>query len=334
MASFDDIIAACIILLLSGTSFFAYVIASAAIYRVRKATKNPFYILLFALGISDSTMLALFLFYSTTATLLQRSPFGPEFDSLFCGTLCNLTYFTSLALLVNIALNRYSAICSKDLAKKVHDKSKIKMIIAGCCAFGMVSAIAQLTPCCSLRYYESEYTWSYDLDLAGNAVFVWYDRSSNLFTFFCLVVSYTLIFKKVRETRNAAHPSLASSSSQTDHVKAKADVRLALQSALVAGLMITFGLGFTIIPLLTSNKWCNLLSSILYIAAIGVHPFVYIGFNKQIRRQASELLRCKPISSSVQPDVTHQTVATVFARTGRDRRSTTLPRDILGGCTS
>lgn len=316
MASTDNIIVACVILILSSIAFSTYVVASAAIYCVYRNTKNPFYLLLLAMGISDSTMLALFLLYSTPATFLQRPPLGSDFDALFCGVLCNITYFTSLALLVNIALNRYFTICSKDLVKRVYDKNKIKISIAGCFAFGIGSAAAQMTPCCSLRYYEKEYTWSYDLTLNGNGIFVWYDRSMAISTFLCLTICYILLFRKIRKKQKATQSTFAWSVASS-----KSDIRLAVQSALVAALQITFAMAFTIIPLFTSSKWWNFISSILYIGATGIHPFIYIGFNTEIRNQSIGFFGCLKgnalsLSRSVNAAPSDLTINSQKAKTG------------------
>lgn len=289
MSTTDDSIAATIILVLSATAFSAYLIILFAITMICKEGKNAFYYLLLALGISDEIMLGLFLFYSTPATFLQRQPLGYTFDSVFCGTLCNLTYFAGLALSLNIAANRYFSVCSKSI--KNYDRRKILITIVACYGFGLVSAIAQMTPCCSLRYYEGDYDWSYDMTLDGNTIFVWYDRMMNSLTFGCLVCFYGLIFSKVRKTMNTVHP-ISTSTSEARRSQ-RIEVHLALQSGLVAGLMIVFGLGFTIIPLITENKWWHLMSSVLYIGAVGVHPFVYIACNQQIRKQTGRILKCQ-----------------------------------------
>lgn len=118
--------------------------------------------------------------------------------------------------------------------------------------------------------------------LEGNQKFVWYDRSFCIFTFLCLITSYSLITKKVRKVKAASQIKTSQ----------RNDVLLALQGGIVAFLMISLDLGFTIIPIITENKWWLLVSSILYVVAIGSHPMVYLIVNVTIRKRMFSLIHC------------------------------------------
>lgn len=283
----DDIIAASTIFVLSFIAIVCYSTILVSIYKIWKKTKNAFYILLIPLGLNDISMLCSFAFYSTPATIIQRPLFGPLVETLIFGTLCNFTYFASYSMLVNIAFNRYWSICRSNTSVQIYDSRKVFLSIFLCQSFGAVTALAQTTGCCSIIYFD--YTWGYDMRLNGNAYFVWYDRFCNLVGFLLLSTFYGLITIKLVKTRRT---STIHATSTHNRNAIRKEARLAMQSATNSVLLVACCVTFTTVPSVTDSKWANFSTSIVYIAAVGIHPFVYFSFNTAIRKETIDMIPC------------------------------------------
>ncbi len=57
--------------------------------------RNPFYTLVLSLGVSDTVMLVIFLFYTAPATVLQAHFLGQTVD-VALGVLCNVGWYSAL----------------------------------------------------------------------------------------------------------------------------------------------------------------------------------------------------------------------------------------------
>ncbi len=286
----ENLLAAATMFTLSGIGLTAYLLVIVTICWRFSEFRNSFYPLILSLAISDSIMLALFFFYSAPATLLQFAFLGPTVDILF-GALCNMVYFAGLTCVCFISLNRYWAVCRFDTYKLIFTHRMVKGSLIFIWLTDLASCIPQLTPCCYLHYYPSDYTWGYDMSLAGNRRYIWYDRFMNVVTFLSIVIAYSLITAKRRkQKKKVANNAVSEEKATQDRA---AEYRLVLQFAIVAIVLIVFGLGFTIIPELTVYRWGLFCTSLLYIINNSVNPFVYIYFNEKIQQEMRFVLTGK-----------------------------------------
>lgn len=303
----DFIVAALTLAVFSFMGLFLYLPVVFAIFKIWKESKVHFHLLLLALAFSDNCQLVLYLAYAVPSTLLEKNIYGPDLDALLFGTLSNVLYFTGLASLVNIGLNRYWSVCRKHTYKATYTKRVIFLSIAACYAFGVISAVPQLAPCCPLRYWYDEYSFGYDM--SPYAPYVWYDRTVTTTTFVSGAIIYVSIFLRIRKARAVGFHS--SSSIQTaDQRRDQMNKRLAIQSALVFGMMFLAGLGFTCIPLFTDNKWFSMVSALLMINAYGVQPIIYLSFNGSIRTKIRQFFPCFKNTSISDNVVTHPLAGT------------------------
>lgn len=318
----DNIIAGIILVTFSFCAMCAYAPVVYVLFKLWRESKNHFNLLLLSLALSDNIQLLLYCGYAAPSTFLSRPLYGYEADALVFGTLNNMSYFSGLALLVNIGMNRYWSVCRKSTYKVTYTMRAILASVAACFAFGIVSAIPQLTPCCPLRYWQDSYSFGYDMDT--NAPYVWYDRSVTTVTFVSGGFIYAMIFLRIRSAKmNLVHTTAASQ--LAEQRRERTNKRLAIQSAAIFGLMFLAGLGFTIIPLLTSDKWWALMSAVILICAFGVQPVIYLIFNKPIQQKIMELLPCKkgsPPASGTQNNHVNTVMVGTTASNHGSRRQT------------
>lgn len=283
--TYGHIVAGSVFLVVPFIALLCYTIVAIAIYKIWKDSRNNFYILLLALALTDSVQLCLYMLYAGPATLLQSPPFGPEVDALLFGTLNNFSYFAGLALLLNIGINRYWAVCRNKAYVAIYDKRTIIASIGACYAFGALSAAPQLAPCCPLRFYETEYSFGYDMDT--NAPYVWYDRAISIGIFLSCTVIYSYMICYVTKVKSRVVPR---GHSMVEERLYQTNKRLAIQSGIVFSLVLACGLTFTIIPPLTDNKWIRFGAALVAISSFGIQPVVYLVFNRRVRHVILQLI--------------------------------------------
>uniref|UniRef100_A0A914XNC5 G-protein coupled receptors family 1 profile domain-containing protein n=1 Tax=Plectus sambesii TaxID=2011161 RepID=A0A914XNC5_9BILA len=289
----ENIVAASVIGVLSLITLSAYILVIVILFRNLKTfAKNSYYTLALSLAFSDSTMLALFLFYSVPCTLLHKRIFGDTFD-LAMGVICNVVYFAGLTCMSLTAINRYWAVCRFASYARVYSTRNVVILVCFIWLVGIISGTFQALPCCYLRYFYDEYTYGYDMELWGNHYYIWYDRSVNSITFITIIACYSLIIMKKPSKMGGVRNPMSTQVAQGQVRRANLEKRLALQSGIIAVVLIIFGLSFTIVPELTTYKWFYLLTSVLYIINNGCNPFIYFFFNNAIRNGFMALLGLK-----------------------------------------
>lgn len=241
---------------------------------------KPYYRLSLSLSISDLVMLSIFVFYTPISIYTRGYPLGVDFDR-FLGVLCNLSYFAGLTCFINIAINRYFAVCRFKKHALLYTVKNTNVLFFINWSVGFLSCIPQMLPCCYLQMWPESFSWGYDMDLWGNEYYIWYDRAFNILTFSTLIVCYWFIIKTLRGKKLTVD---ATDDSETLR-RAKQERSLAVQFLLIGLCLIIFGLGFTLIPAFTLYHWHLYATSFLYIVNLSLNPLVYLFLNSAIRNR-------------------------------------------------
>ncbi len=93
----------------AGLSLYILVI-SVIIRNPQTFSQNSYYTFLTSLALSDCILLSLYCFYAVPCTIKQGYILGDNFD-IFIGVVFNMAYFTCLATMALIGINRYWAVC-------------------------------------------------------------------------------------------------------------------------------------------------------------------------------------------------------------------------------
>jgi hypothetical protein len=161
-ASWEIFFASSALAIVALPGFIVYVLILFAISRNWSSYENnSYYKLLISHGICDVTILIIFAFYSVPCTLLQCHIFGDEFDKIL-GFILIVSWYTTLACISLIAVNRYWAVCKFVSYKTVFSNRNSVIYVSAVWIFGTFFAMWQLLPCCGEVYYYDSYAWSYD----------------------------------------------------------------------------------------------------------------------------------------------------------------------------
>jgi hypothetical protein len=280
----ENVFAASIMGVLSVMGLIAYLLIIVIIVRFRQEfLENSYYVFVISLAFSDCLMLVLFAFYSVPCTITQSYILGHNFDRA-AGVIDNLQYYTGCVLVALIAFNRYLAVCRFHSYQSIFCDRNVYIFMAGAWVFGIFVSSFQIFSPFGQDYYYDSYGWGFDMTRWGNKYYTMYDQTFSVVTFLFLVACYASLLLK-RPGQQVGHQN-----TRDQKRRAKTERNLALQFGLVIILLITQGLGFTIVPLLTSSKWAFLALTVLFIVNNSCSPFIYLIFNSQIRSSFFKLV--------------------------------------------
>ena len=86
------------------------------------------------------------------------------------GGLLNIGWFTSLPLILFLAIDRWLCLCHKKWFNVVYTKQKTKCYISACWLFGITYSIPSFTDCCPLYFWYDVISWGWSLDHSGSSV--------------------------------------------------------------------------------------------------------------------------------------------------------------------
>ena len=168
--------------------------------------------------------------------------------------------------------------------ESIYTKRNVNFMIIVACAFGLVSSMPQWFPCCRLVYFYDEYAWGYDFSLIGNIRFVWYER----FVVACTLVLLCFCYSKILIVHRNRAKMVSAQNSTAAAQKEKAEFRLAIQFALLVLAMIAYVIAVTVVPEYVEDSFGE---SVAYFFYLSLNPFLYLLFNRDVRRAVVALLK-------------------------------------------
>ena len=169
IASITNSLCGGVMLLLSITGFIVYVLFIVVVFTRMKFKNSSYFIIAGWLGIADCISLVITFSYTAPAVVfnytLTRNPTA--------GGILNIAWFSSLPLILFLAINRYLCICHTDLCKKLYTRTSSKYYSLSCWCFGIGYSVASFLNCCPLYFDEVLMTWSWDM-MNDGAMFLSY----------------------------------------------------------------------------------------------------------------------------------------------------------------
>lgn len=167
-----DILAATVIFIPSFIGLMIYGIFIFVVINKKQLRSNSYYMLAVALGGPDCIMLCQLAFYSAPQTLgLEK--FGEKFD-VAMGVINNFAWFSSLAIIAEMALNRYICICKHAMQETIFSPKRTLFMIFAAFFYGFIMCIPSMNDCCYILYFPADYAWMYNLPAFGSTVTVNY----------------------------------------------------------------------------------------------------------------------------------------------------------------
>ncbi len=127
----------------SGLTMYILVV-SVIIRNHQTFAKNSYYTFITSLAVSDCILLSLYLFYAVPCTVTQKFIFGDSFD-IFIGVIFNMAYFTCLATIATIGINRYWAVCRFETFDSKFSQQNTKCFIGCVWLFGITFGCFQVS---------------------------------------------------------------------------------------------------------------------------------------------------------------------------------------------
>ena len=159
-------IAGGVLLLMSISGFLVYLLFIVVVFKRQKFKNSPFFIIAAWLGIADCMSLAINITYAAPCVLLNEN----YSKSVVAGGMLNIAWFTSLPLILLLAINRYLCICRTQLCRKVYTRTSSTYYCFGCWCFGIGYSIASFFNCCPLYFEHNIMTWRWDVEKAGSII--------------------------------------------------------------------------------------------------------------------------------------------------------------------
>lgn len=165
-----------------------------AVIRNKSLRHNPYFQLAISQGVADCTALLIQVVYSTPASFFDRLVYGDKGDHVL-GFLLAIAWYSSLATIVCMAINRYIAICKPNSAWVLQEHGP-KMIL-GSWVVGLIVAVPTAANCCRMVYYPEGFGWSFDLGTDGGQSMAYADLSAVCSVTALVFVCNGLIFARI-----------------------------------------------------------------------------------------------------------------------------------------
>ena len=157
------------IIIIAVLGLLFYIPFIVVVFHPSSKHKTSFFILAGWLGIADCICLLLMVAYAGPSTIWEKNMVGTEFNAIM-GGLLNIGWFTSLPLVVFLAVDRWLCLCKKKWFNVVYSQQKTKCYISACWLFGIAYSIPSFTGCCPI-YFTYEYlSWGWSVEHAGAQV--------------------------------------------------------------------------------------------------------------------------------------------------------------------
>ena len=137
------------------------------VFRPSSRPQSCFFMLAGWLALADSICLILMISYAAPCIVLQRDIGGGQISAIM-GGIINVGFFTSLPLIVFLAVDRWLCLCHRDWFMKTYDDQKTKLYIAICWLFGLAYSTSTFTSCCPLYFDYVMMTWTWSAKHPGS----------------------------------------------------------------------------------------------------------------------------------------------------------------------
>lgn len=135
--------------LTSAFGLFFYVLFFIAALRNKILKKNPYFQLSISQGIADCSTLFLQIFYAMPSSFADRLIYGDIGDHV-TGFILAIAWYSSLATIAFLAINRYIAICKPNLSWFLKENNN--KIFFTTWILGVAVSLPTATNCCRIQY--------------------------------------------------------------------------------------------------------------------------------------------------------------------------------------
>lgn len=123
-------------------------------------------VFIFFIGIADCLSLTVMTTYAVPNIILREQ----MEKHIFVGGILNIAWFSSLPMIILLAVNRYLCICHTDLCKKVYTTAYSTYFCIACCSFGIVYSTASFFNCCPVFFHHEYMSWGWETKESGALV--------------------------------------------------------------------------------------------------------------------------------------------------------------------
>uniref|UniRef100_A0A0K0D3N1 G_PROTEIN_RECEP_F1_2 domain-containing protein n=1 Tax=Angiostrongylus cantonensis TaxID=6313 RepID=A0A0K0D3N1_ANGCA len=235
----------------------------------------------------------------------------------------DLFWYTGVVQLGLMAGNRFVSIVYPMEYKNMFSRKRSLYLILFGYLLGFLVSLPTLFPCCHTLWNSDYYITVYQ------PMDTWYkyvDMSVNSISLFMMIMSYTVIIYKVRESgralakyqltiRTRQQRALVSGASLSYQVNgctrvssvrppriqvSKKEMRLFIQFFVVSLVFLVTWTTWQWLPHMSGSKWAYFVMTSLFFINNSVNPTVYLLFNTQLRRELHYLLCRHHAISSIQ----------------------------------
>uniref|UniRef100_A0A914VTA1 G-protein coupled receptors family 1 profile domain-containing protein n=1 Tax=Plectus sambesii TaxID=2011161 RepID=A0A914VTA1_9BILA len=259
---------------------------------MRKHENLIYYRLVFNLLVIDTLQL-LNMVYLTLTTWLQDYLL-PENAQIIPGFFTLLTWYAMCMMLITLAINRYVTVCNVPSYMKIFTPRRTTFIVLVVWPISAsISAICHfIIPCCSVSVDYQAYTFNYRNVTGINYVNRYVDNAFWMTATVMIIFCYAQI---VRHIRKSATQVASGISANQQKCRAKRNIRIAAQFALISSFFLFTSLFFEFFPYLVPAGSVVPYSAIsfCYIGNGSVNSLVYLTMNEEIRRKVVAFLCCR-----------------------------------------
>ena len=154
-----------------------YILFIVTVFHPSSQHRTSFFILAGWLGIADCIVLVYMIVYAAPSTIMGQNLGEIEMNgtytdkrvNAYMGVFVNVGWFTSLPLIVFLAVNRWLCLCHKNWFNVVYSKQKTKCYILAAWIFGIAYSLPSFTDCCPIYFWYDMMSLGWSLDHSGSA---------------------------------------------------------------------------------------------------------------------------------------------------------------------
>lgn len=286
----NDYIVASLFMLTSVSGLVAYVPCLVVMIKSLELS-SPVYTFMISLGISDCASLIGWIIIGldtyTHGVVLPKTLITVVLCFLVIGW-GSLTIHEAM-----VAVNRLVAVCFSSKHDILFGQNRMKFLLAVSWFYAIcLHALATFIP--PNMYYTLQ---GYYAAWASDTVTLYYtyeDITCCSIVFSICITCYVFIIIKFTKVRKQVTPKLTSTHnnhSSKENKEAMFQFRLALQTAIRCLTFFAYDISYYIVPTYTDNLWAVFIcSTYLWCLNNALNPFIYLCFNKQLRKAVRRVL--------------------------------------------